>query len=282
MTRSASPVRTAEGGSRPHERGRARRGRRCDRQRRPRDPVGDGRAWLRRARGRALRLRALGRKHARVRRPPARGARAGLRAAGRLRPGAVLRRWRDLARVGSALCRGRRRRGGQLERLADGGQRAARGRRGEPGRPRAPSGHRRQPELLHDADGDGAEADPRRGAHRARDRLHLPIDLRHRQGRRRRASQPGPLGAGRAAGERLGVPAPDRLQRDAAGRGVQGRRRLHHRGAQDDGRDAQDPRRRQRAGEPHLRAGPGPHRALGVDQRPDTSASCRPSDAARC
>ena len=43
-----------------------------------------------------------------------------------------------------------------------------------------------------------------------------------------------------ARGPRL--PAPDRLQRRAAGREVQGRRRLHDRGAQGDGRDAQDPR----------------------------------------
>ena len=58
-------------------------------------------------------------------------------------------------------------------------RRAARRRRGQSGRPRRATGHRRQPELLDDADGDGAEADPRRGRHRARDRLHLPVDVRH-------------------------------------------------------------------------------------------------------
>ena len=49
----------------------------------------------------------------------------------------------------------------------------------------------------------------------------------------------------RAAGRR-GLSAPDRLQRAAPGRDVQGRRRLHDRGAQGDGRDAEDPRRRRR------------------------------------
>ena len=48
--------------------------------------------------------------------------------------------------------------------------------------------------------------------------------------------------AGQADRDAAGVPAPGRLQRAAAGRELQGRRRLHDRGAQGDGRDAQDPR----------------------------------------
>ena len=58
---------------------------------------------------------------------------------------------------------------------------------------------------------------------------------------------------GRGVIERQGDPgavdvsAPDRLQRAAPGREVQGRRRLHDRGAQGDGRDPQDPGRTDRA-----------------------------------
>ena len=67
-----------------------------------------------------------------------------------------------------------------------------------------------------------------------------------------------------------GLPAPDRLQRAAPGRELQGRRRLHHRGAQGDGRDAQDPRLR-RGGRDlrHLRPRAGLHRPLRVGQRAD-------------
>ena len=67
-----------------------------------------------------------------------------------------------------------------------------------------------------------------------------------------------------------GLPAPDRLQRDAPGGDLQGRRRLHDRGAQGDGRDAQDPRRR-RGGRHlrHLRPRAGLRRPLRVDQPAD-------------
>ena len=75
----------------------------------------------------------------------------------------------------------------------------------------------------------------------------------------------------RRARSRRGLPAPDRVQRPAPGGDVQGRRRLHHRGAQDDGRDPQDPRgRRGRDGDLRdLRAGSGDRRPLRVGQHPD-------------
>ncbi len=82
------------------------------------------------------------------------------------------------------------------------------------------------------------------------------------------------------------LPAPDRLQRPAPGRDLQGRRRLHDRRAQDDGRDPQDPRRRRvRARDLRdLRPGPRLQRPFGVGQRPDrrgpepgaSAASCSP------
>ena len=50
----------------------------------------------------------------------------------------------------------------------------------------------------------------------------------------------------RARAEGRGLPASDRLQRAAPGRDLLRRRRLHHRGAQGDGRDPQDPRARRR------------------------------------
>ena len=122
-----------------------------------------GERRIRGARGRAAGLRALGRAHGPVRRRRADGAPPGRGGDRRLRHRALLGRRRGLARVGAAL-RGDRLRGRrQLERLAHGAARAAGGRRGERRRARRPRGHRREPELLDDADGDGAEADPRRG-----------------------------------------------------------------------------------------------------------------------
>ena len=59
----------------------------------------------------------------------------------------------------------------------------------------------------------------------------------------------------------------------AAGREVQGRRRLHDRGAQGDGRDAQDPRPRGHRHLGHLRARAGAGRPLGVGERPDARAA---------
>ena len=109
----------------------------------------------------------------------------------------------------------------------------------------------RQPELLDDADDGRAGADPARGRDRADRRLHLPVGLGHRPARGRRARRARRARCSHGDGARgRGLSAPDRLQRPAPGRDVQGRRRLHDRGAQDDGRDAQDPRRlaRRRSG----------------------------------
>ena len=79
---------------------------------------------------------------------------------------------------------------------------------------RGPQGDRRQPQLLDDADGRGAEAAPRRGRDRAPRRLHLPGRLRHRQGGDRRAARRsrGPSSTARRP-PRRDLPAPDRLQR---------------------------------------------------------------------
>ena len=71
-------------------------------------------------------------------------------------------------------------------------RRAARRQRGQPRGRRRPSRPRRQPELLDDADGRGAEADPRRGRDRATRRLDLPVGLRDRAARDRGAA--GPVG----------------------------------------------------------------------------------------
>ena len=90
----------------------------------------------------------------------------------------------------------------------------------------------------------------------------------------------------RRSRRRRGLSAPDRLQRPAPGRDLQGRRRLHDRGAQDDGRDAQDPRRRRgrarHLGDLRPRAGPdgpvgvGEHRRRARRSRPRSAASCWP------
>ena len=148
------------------------------------------RARLPRARGRAVRLRALGRQADRVERPAARvpAAERGDDPGPRRR--ALLGRRRGQRRVGAALRRGRRGRRRQHQLLAHARRRAARRRRGQPRRrSTGHQGHRRQPELLDDADGRGAEADPRRGRDRAAGRLHLPGGLRHRQGGDRGAAR---------------------------------------------------------------------------------------------
>ena len=63
---------------------------------------------------------------------------------------------------------------------------------GQPGRPRGPPGHRRQPELLDDAARAGADGAARRGRPRAGRRRHLPVGLRDRRRRDRRARGPDP------------------------------------------------------------------------------------------
>ena len=60
--------------------------------------------------------------------------------------------------------------------------------RGQPGGARRPQGPDRQPELLDDAADGRAQADPRRGRHRAPDRLDLPVRVRHRRRRRSTSS----------------------------------------------------------------------------------------------
>ena len=97
-----------------------------------------------------------------------------------LRPRAVLGRLGDQRRVGAEVRRGRRRRGRQLVALAHARRRAAGRLRGQPGGARRPSRHRRQPQLHDHADGRGAQADPRRGRHRAARDVHLPGGVRHR------------------------------------------------------------------------------------------------------
>ncbi len=84
-----------------------------------------------------------------------------------LRPRAVLRRRLHLGRVGAALRRRGRRGGGQLLALAHARRRAAGRRGGQPRRARRASRHRRQPQLLDDADGRRAEAPARRRRDRA-------------------------------------------------------------------------------------------------------------------
>ena len=133
------------------------------------------------------------------------------------------------------------------------------------------NGHRRQPQLLDDADGGGAQADPRRG--RASSGSSSPPTSRCPAPARSAVEELHDQARAVIEAEELpgarGLPAPDRLQRDAPGRVVQGRRRLHHRGAQDDGRDAQDPRRARHRHLRHLRARAGLHGPLRVGQRAD-------------
>ena len=102
------------------------------------------------------------------------------------------------------------------------------------------------------------------------DRLHLPVGLRHRAQGDRGAALPVAGDPGRQGAARRSLPPPGRLQRAAAGRGVQGRRRLHHRGAQGDGGDAQDPLAGRRRGDlGDLCTGARDHRPFRVGQRPD-------------
>ena len=110
---------------------------------------------------------------------------------------------------------------------------------------RGPPRPDRQPELLDDAADGGACADPPRGRDRAARRRDLPVGVGDRSEGDGGARRPGPGGA-----DGPPMPAPeiypehDRVQRDRCGRELRRRRRPHRRGAQDDVRDAQDPRGR--------------------------------------
>ena len=141
--------------------------------------------------------------------------------AGRLRRRryrAVLGRRRRLegARAGrrGARCDGHR----QLVGVADGPGGPARGLAGQPGRPRGPRGHHRQPELLDDADGAGADGAPRRGRAGAGRRRHLPVRVGDRRRRPGRARGPDPRPCGRRAEAGRGLSPSDRVQRPARDR----------------------------------------------------------------
>ena len=187
------------------------------------------------------------------------------------RSGALLGRRRGELRVGAAVCRRGRGRGRQHQLLADASGGAARRRRDQPRCRRGPLGPDREPELLDDAADDRPRPDRAPGRDRADRDLDLSVGVRDRSAGRRRARGPGsrdPPRPGAAGAIRLS--APDRVQRPAAGRVLQGRRRLHDRGAQADGRDAQDPRARRRARDlGDLRPRAGVRRALAVGQRAD-------------
>ena len=216
-------------------------------------------------RGRAVRVGALGgparstsatrpRRPARSARRPIQGFDLALFSAG----GATSRR------VGAALRRGRRRGGRQLVALAHERRRAARRVRGQPRGARRPPRDHRQPELLDHADGGGAEADPRRGRHRAARDHDLPVGVRHRPARGRGAARPVRGAARRATSSRRRRCYPHQIAFNVLPRGgLPGRRRLHRRGAQARQRDAQDPRRSRTIGvSRHVHARAGLHRPL--------------------
>ena len=141
------------------------------------------------ARDRPVRLRALGRPRARRRDRPARSPTRRSRAStSRSSPPAATTSREWAPRFVDAGARRRR----QLVRVAPRPRGPARRLRGQPGRARRPQGPHRQPELLDDAADGRAEADPRRGRHRAPDRLDLPVGVRHRREGRRRARGPDP------------------------------------------------------------------------------------------
>ena len=137
---------------------------------------------------------------------------------------------------------------------------------GQPARAGAPPRPDRQPQLLDDADGRRARADPSRGRDRAA-RRRPRTSPSPGPGRRRSRSSTAQAHASLhgmempAAGDLSGA---DRVQRDRRGRQLRRRRRPHRRGAQDDVRDAQDPRGRVDRRGRHVRPGAGADRPLGV------------------
>ena len=143
-------------------------------------------------RGRAVRLRALGGTHASTTATPSSPSRPlERRVDPGLRPRALLGRLGVSAEWAPRFAdagRGRRR---QLVPVAHARRRAARGLRGEPGGARRPQRDRGQPELHDDADGRGAQADPRRGRDRAGGDVELPGGVGHRPEGGRGAARPG-------------------------------------------------------------------------------------------
>ena len=171
---------------------------------------------------------------------------------GRYRPD--VRRQRGVQGVVRKDRQGRSYRDRQLLGLPQGPRRAADRARGEPGRHqgRDQEEHHRQPQLLDHPAGDGAEAAARCGQDQAGGRLDLSVGVRRRQGRHGRAVEPdqGHLRPGRRHAQE--VPQTDRLQRHPLHRFLP-RGRLHRRGEEDVGRDAQDAGPRHQ-GHRHLRA----------------------------
>ena len=109
-----------------------------------------------------------------------------------LRPRAVLRRLGDHARVGAAV---RRRAAPSSSTTRRSGACRTTCRWWSPRSTRMRStrhrGHRRQPQLHDHADGHGAQADPRRGRHRAGRDVDLPVGVGHRPAGGRGAARPG-------------------------------------------------------------------------------------------
>ena len=224
----------------------ARRGGRRHRRRGLHDPRRHARARLPGRRGRAVRLRALGRAQDRLRRRDAR--RCGRSPTSRSRAST----WRCSPPAAPSARSGR-------PRFAEAGavvvDNSSFWRMHDdvplvvaevnPEALDAHQRHRGQPQLLDDADGRGAQADPRRARASSgswsppTSRCPAPASARSRSCTTRRA----------AVLEAKELPAPAVYPHQIAFNvlpqveTLQGRRRLHHRGAQDDGRDAQDPRR---------------------------------------
>ena len=185
----------------------------------------------------------------------------------------LLRRRRDLRRVGAALRRRRRGRRRQLLQVAPRPRGPARRRRGQPRRARGPQGPDRQPELLDDAADGRAEADPRRRRHRAPDRLDLPVGVGHRREGGRGARGADPRGPARASRCRSRRSIRTRSPSTCTAAPATSWRRPHRRRAQDDVRDAQDPRRRVDRDQRHLRARARPQLPLGVRDPADARAA---------
>ena len=243
------------------------RGRRRNRQCRPRDARDPRRAPLSRLRSGRARLPRLDRPRGLVRRQDAQvqGARA-------LR----LFRHRHLPHVGrrrgveGIFAEDRRaglRRHRQFVGLADGPGRAAdraRGQRGG-GQGLRQEEHHRQPELLDGAARRGAEAAARPRDHQAGGRRDLPVGLGRGQGRDGRTLRADARRVRVRSGRAEEVPEAHRLQRHSRDRRLHGRRLDQGRVEDDDG-DQEDPRPQDQA-DRDLCPRPGVHRPFGSGQR---------------